>query len=161
MDWPNTLAPPRPVTLTIDGDASVLTLPVCEGDPLATAPALPRVDPPEPAESGATWQVTDDVLRRQTIASTAYGSEYEINGGTCTDRYAGTVGIDRRTWTQWASSAASFSIQWPQTSVRTQTAVKVTADDTQFSVEVTLEAYENQELIHEQVWRRRYPRALA
>jgi uncharacterized protein len=160
MDWPNTVAPPRPLTLSIAGDASALTLPVCTGEPPAP-PVLPLLDPPEPAPATAIWRVSDDVLRRHTIVDTAYGEEYDALGGRCVDRYVGSVGIDRRTWSQWAKAEASFELRWPQTSVRAESTIDIAIDAHRFDLTVTLRAYEKDEPVHERTWRREYPRGLA
>jgi len=159
MDWPNTVAPPQPLTLLVDGDSSALTLPLCEGEPLAP-PALPWLPPPEPADTTAIWRVSDDVLRRHTTVDTAYGEEYEARGGTCTDRYVGSVGIDRRTWEQWARGEASFELRSPLTSVRAESTIDIAIDADRFDLTITLRAYEKDEPVFERSWRREYPRQL-
>ena len=49
-DWPNLVPPPAPVTLTVERDGSVLTLPVLDGPSPCPPPSLP---PPRPAEPPA------------------------------------------------------------------------------------------------------------
>lgn len=158
MDWPNTLAPPQPVTLTVDGGQSTVYLPVATGTALP-APALPHLPPPPvEADPAVRWTVTDDVLRRQTVAETAYGGGYDVRCGQCVDRYTGRVGIDRDSWRQWASSAAEFTISWPEATVRTRAEVEFTADDTQFTLDVTLTAHEGDEEVSRRRWREAFPR---
>jgi hypothetical protein len=63
-----------------------------------------------------------------------------------TDRYAGTVAVNRRTWNQSASSSASssasFAIRWPEAAVRTASTVEFATTDETFEVTITLEAAE-------------------
>ena len=163
VDWPNVIAPPAPVTLTVDSDASVLRLPVAAG-PAAPAPAAIRhLDPPPAGDHSAiTWRITDDVLARLTSATVDHGSTYDITGpGSCTDRYAGTVTVDRRTWEQTATSTASFVIEWPEATVRADTSVRFTADAERFGLTVTVSAVEGDVALATRTWERSLPRRLA
>ena len=102
VDWPNTIAPPR------TGDAHRgrrrehdLRLP----PPQDTDPA-PRYDQGQRAVERPTpvgWRISDDVVDRVTTATVEHGSTCDITGGSCTDRYTGSVTVDRRTWGQTAS----------------------------------------------------------
>jgi hypothetical protein len=151
------------VTLTVDSDASVLRLPVATG-PAAPAPAAIRhLDPPPAGDHSAiTWRITDDVLARLTSATVDHGSTYDITGpGSCTDRYAGTVTVDRRTWEQTATSTASFVIEWPEATVRADTSVRFTADAERFGLTVTVSAAEGDVELATRTWERSLPRRLA
>jgi hypothetical protein len=164
VDWPNTIAPPTPVTLTVDGDRSVLRLPLASGPASAPVPAaLRHLDPPDPADhSGMTWRVTDDVFARVTSATVDHGSTYDISGdGSCTDRYTGTVTVDRRSWVQTASSTATFTIVWPEATVRTDASVDFRADAERFEIAVSVEAIESGSLIAAHTWKRSIGRLLA
>jgi uncharacterized protein len=165
VDWPNTIAPPAPVTLTVDGDRSLLHLPLASGPPSAPVPAaLRHLDPPtDPADhSGTTWRVTDDVLARVTGATVDHGSTYDITGpGSCTDRYTGTVTVDRRTWVQSASSTATFTIDWPEATVRAHAAVDFRAYADRFEIAVSVEAIESGSLVAAHAWKRSIGRHLA
>ncbi len=145
-DWPNTIAPPHPVTLVVDADASTLRLPVATAPSSVPAPAaLVHLDPPSDAgvSPAITWRVSDDVLARTTSCTVDHGSTYDIVGdGACTDHYAGTVTVDRRTWNQSASSSASFAIRWPEATVRAASTVEFAASAETFEVTITLEAAE-------------------
>ena len=165
VDWPNTVAPPEPVTLTVDGDAGALRLPVAAGPATATVPdAMRHLDPPERGDqdhAGILWRVSNDVLDRVTSCTVDHGSRYDIVGpGACTDHYAGTVTVDRRSWAQTASSAASFEINWPEATVRTATTVELTADGDRFDAVVTVEAAEGDTLLASRTWKRSVRRAL-
>ena len=71
-DWPNTVAPPHPVTLTVHGVE--LELPVLDGD--WPAPSFcPGAEHSAESAEGVGWEMRDDVLRRTTSAAPA--SEYD------------------------------------------------------------------------------------
>jgi uncharacterized protein len=169
MDWPNTIAAPRPFRLVIDGDASSLTLPEAVDLPEPAPATLHIMDPgtqgtkaaaaDEDASAAPMWRITDDVLARITSASVDHGSTYRTRGGSCTDRYTGTCVIDRRTWRQRAASSASFALAWPEASVRTESEVVFTADETAMSIGITLRAFDGDELIVKRDWSRTYARA--
>ena len=163
VDWPNTVAPPAPVTLSLDGDASALRLPVVRDGATPPVPAAMRfLDPPTPADaSGITWRIIDDVLARVTTAAVDHGSRYDVVGaGSCTDRYTGAVRVDRRTWTQTADASASFVIAWPEASVRAETTLWFTADAERFELAVTVEASEGDEVFANRTWKRSLRRSL-
>jgi uncharacterized protein len=164
VDWPNTIAPPAPVTLRIDADASTLFLPVAVAPLTAPVPAALRHLPPpneDGANSGIVWRICDDVLARRTTCAVDHGSTYDIVGeGSCTDHYAGSVIIDRQQWTQTASSSATFQIAWPQATVRAATTVDFTADAERFEVTVSVEATEGDTMVAKRTWARSIPRRL-
>jgi hypothetical protein len=168
VDWPNTIAPPAPVTLRVDGDGSAVCLPVAGGPPADPVPAVLRHLPPPADDSGGNgdhpgivWRIGDDVLARVTTCEVDHGSTYDIVGeGSCTDHYAGAVTVDRRRWTQTASSSASFEIAWPEATVRTATTVDFTADAERFDVTVTVEAAEGDTVLAKRTWTQGVPRRL-
>ncbi|MBV1851655.1 CocE/NonD family hydrolase [Catellatospora tritici] len=153
-DWPNTVAPPRPTTLTVYGDRSELLLP----PPQDTVPAPAHESAPAPldAPDPVVWRVIDDVVGRTTTAQVEHGSSYQIPGGTAAERYTGSVSVDRRTWRQTARSTAEYTVAWPQARVRTEcvVALDVTADH--FDLTVTLQAYagavEQEQVVAKRCW---------
>ena len=111
-DWPNTIAPPAPVTLTVHGGSVELPLwPADRSEPPEFTPGSPSSsEDPE----GVVWSITRDVLRRTTTASVRSGSTYDIpHGGTASEEYVGEVGVDRRTFAQWADAETTFCLTWP------------------------------------------------
>ena len=68
------------------------------------------------------------------------------------------MGIDRRSWRQWASSAAEFTVSWPAATVRTRAEVEFTADHEEFTLDITLTAYEGDEQVSRRRWQEAYPR---
>jgi hypothetical protein len=164
MDWPNTIAAPRPFTMVVDGGASTLRLPVAAAPPVpapATLHTLPLPGTAADHAAGVTWRISDDVLGRTTSAYVDHGSTYPARGGTCTDHYTGEVGIDRRTWRQRATSSATFQLDRDGIRVRTEAVVAFTADEHETTIEVTLDAYENDCPVAQRTWRRTHPRRLA
>ena len=102
-DWPNTIAPPAP-----RHPHRPRRLPVTPA--LDRAPASPRrLRRPGSEHSteepdGITWAITRDVLRRTTTVATHTVSSYDTpHDGTALEDYAGEVGVDRRTFAQWAT----------------------------------------------------------
>jgi hypothetical protein len=71
------------------------------------------------------------------------------------------VSVDRRDWTQRSESAASFSLSWPDASVRTETTVTLTADAAMFRLTVGLTATEADTVVAAREWSRDVPRHLA
>jgi predicted acyl esterase len=184
MDWPNTIAAPRPFTLTVNGDASTLTLPTAISAPTLAPATLHRIDPasgdaaPVPAaaheigpprststatDTPATpvWRISDDVLTRTTSGFVDHGSTYDARGGSCADRYTGLCSIDRRTWQQRAVSSSSFALTWGDIRVWAESRVEFTANEHEMTVEIGLTAYDGDEQIAERTWRETHPRRLA
>ncbi len=164
VDWPNSIAPPRPVTLTLDAGASTLHLPVAADEAEPAPAALPHLPPPPVPETAAiTWRISDDVLARVTSCTVDHGSTYPVVGpGSCTDRYTGTVTVDRRTWGQTATSGAVFEIAWPgHPVVRAEATVEFRADADGFDTTVTVAATEDGALVGSRTWHQRLRRNLA
>jgi len=157
-DWPNTVAPPVPLTLTVDGSASWLELPLT-GDSVA-APELPLVEPPEVEASDVEWHLSRDVLRRRTTCSDAHGSDYEVDGGSVTERYSGAVTVDTVTWEQRAEAGADFTVRWPEATVRARSDVSLLAGWTTYDLEISLQTWRDGEPFAARLWRRRIPRDL-
>ena len=160
-DWPNTVAPPGPVSLTVH-DATV-ELPLM--DPLP--PDRPDLAPGSPHSSedpdGVVWSIDRDVLRRTTTCRVGSRSEYAVpHDGTATEEYAGTVGVDRRTHDQWAEAVASFGLSWPGVDVHVNASMRVDVSATHLDVRITLVAEEgppaNRTVVREREWHERIPR---
>lgn len=126
-DWPNTIAPPAPVTLRIHGGE--LVLPVLVGD--FPAPVLPAgAEHSSESAEGVSWSITDDVLARTTTARTRVESAYETPyDGRSHEVYVGEVSVDRRTFAQHAHADTTFELSWPgiDVHVRSMLEVEITA----------------------------------
>jgi uncharacterized protein len=159
-DWPNTIAPPTPVTLTVDLAASALHLPRVDG-PSPCAPPTLVASTDEPSESSdVTWRVERDVLGRETACVIDHGSTYDEAGVTCTERYTGRVSIDTRTFDQRVHSTASFQLAWEGATVSSQSELAVEATADAFEVTVSLRCFDGDEVFAERHWQRVIPRDL-
>jgi uncharacterized protein len=159
-DWPNTGAPPAPVTITIEGGA--LELPVWEGPSPYEPPALVGSDEESETADGVTWAIERNVLTRETRCTVDHGSTYDIpNGGTATEHYRGTVSVDRRTFAQSAKATALHAIQWPEAKAESRATLDVVADSLAYHVSITLEASEDGEVVGRREWHETFPRDLA
>ena len=109
-DWPNTVAPPAPVTLSLDLER------------LGVAPA--RVDGPSPCPPPSLVASTDAPTesRRRDLAGGSrraasetscvvdHGSTYDEEGVTCTEHYAGRSRVDTRSFAQRIDATAAFRL---------------------------------------------------
>ncbi|MBJ7356402.1 CocE/NonD family hydrolase [Nocardioides sp.] len=156
-DWPNTVAPPAPVTLTVhDGSLELPLWPESAGEP-------PVFTPGEPSSSedpeGVVWSVTRDVLRRTTTCAVRSGATYDIpRGGTASEEYVGEVGVDRRTFAQWADATTTFTLSWDDVDVRVTSTMRVDVGATAYDVVIGCDAFEGDELVSHREWRETIPR---
>ena len=159
-DWPNTVAPPRPVTLTVHG--AVLTLPVWRGaspyPPPTFAPGAKHAE--EPGE-GVTWRIERDVLARVTACVVDSGSTYPAPySATVTEHYAGRVSVDERTFEQVTKAQTLFRIAWPDVTVATRATLEFVATATTFDVTIDVEACEGDRRVGQRHWHESFPRDL-
>jgi hypothetical protein len=155
-DWPNTVAPPAPVALTVHGGE--LTLPVSTAephDPQFTAGTDHAAEDP----TATDWTITDDVLRRTTTCSVRHGSDYETpHDGHAWEEYAGDVVVDRRTFAQQARADCTYRLTWPGIDVRVTSTMTVGLDESGLDVTVDVEAYDGEEQVARREWTERLPR---
>src|SRR3954464_1121575 len=102
-DWPNTLAPPAPVTLTVQ--EGTLELPLWAGDD-ATRPTFTGGRPSSSEDpAGVGWTVSRDVLPRATSCAGLHGDDHRVPQlGGSSEQYAGEVVVNTRTFAQHASA---------------------------------------------------------
>jgi predicted acyl esterase len=165
-DWPNTVAPPRPLQLTVLGGELVL--------PTYDATGSPHPEPvfASGAEGGedpgsVIWETTRNVLSRVTSARVDHGSTYDADYGSVTEHYAGTVSVDTRSWHQEATADVTFTLRFaddgtgaPVECTARSTSV-VTADETDFHVTTKLDCWEGGQQVASRCWQRSFPRDLA
>ncbi len=161
-DWPNTIAPPSPVTLTVDRDGSLLQLPVVEGPSPCPPPQLVATQPDRTgAADGVVWRTERDVLARTTSCVVDHGSMTKLaDGSTCEEHYAGRVSVDTRTFEQRAEASSRFAIAWPDVSVSTEIRLDFVASAEAFDVSLMLAVREDGALFAERTWERTIPRDL-
>jgi predicted acyl esterase len=156
-DWPNTVAPPAPVTLTVQGGG--VELPLWGG---SDRPA-PRFAPGAPASTedadAVAWTVTRDVLRRTTTCAVRHGAEYAVAyGGTASEEYAGDVVVDRRTFGQHASADCTYALGWPGIEVRVHSTMRVDVTAEGLDVVIDADAYDGGDRVSHRRWTEHVPR---
>jgi hypothetical protein len=156
-DWPNTIAPPGPVTITVHG--GTLTLPLWSDSGVAPPGFVPGADSSSEDAGDVTWSITDDVLRRTTTAATHVLSSYETPGdGTALEDYRGEVGVDRRTFAQWATAEATFRLTWPGVEIRVVSTLRVDIGAEGYEVVIEADAFDGAEQVGHRAWRETVPR---
>jgi uncharacterized protein len=155
-DWPNTVAPPAPLELTVhDGE---LTLPVSAAtsrDPGFTPGAETSSEDP----SGIDWTITDDVLRGTTTCAVRHGSDYATPyDGHAWEEYVGSVSVDRATFVHQAVAECTFRLSWPGTDVRVTSRMRLDLSSEGLDVTVDAEAHDGEEQVARREWSERLPR---
>ena len=157
-DWPNTVAPPRPVTVGFDLAGCTLELPVAgESEP---AGPLPFVAAPDREGSDVVWRVERDVLGARTACVDDHGGGYAVDGGRVVEHYSGRVEVDRRTFEQEAQATADFTLEWPEATVRSRSEVVLAAGPDELLLEVRVQTWRDGEPFASGSWTRRVPRDL-
>jgi hypothetical protein len=151
VDWPNTAAPPAPVSLSVHGGE--VELPVWSGPSPFAAPVLaPGGDGGEDA-TGVTWRVERDVLAGTTACVVDHGSAYDTPyDGTAAEHYEGRASVDRTTFEQHSSARTTYSLRWPdiEIAVDATMAVAITADA--LDVSIDLDARQDGEIVATRTW---------
>ncbi len=160
-DWPNTVAPPEPVTLTVHGGS--LTLPRWQAPSPHPPPVLRGcASTANESADGVTWRVERDVLRRRTSCVVDHGSTYPgSHDATVTEHYSGRVSVDEPSFEQSAQAETAFTLAWPEATVSTVGSLRLTADKDSFDVTIELVAREGDEVVGRRSWHEVFPRDLA
>ncbi|MEZ5094214.1 CocE/NonD family hydrolase C-terminal non-catalytic domain-containing protein [Nocardioides sp.] len=155
-DWPNTVAPPAPVTLTVhDG---VLDLPVLEGD-WPTPAFTPGAERSSESAEGVGWELRDDVLRRTTSAVTRQVSDYATpHDGHARETYLGEVSVHRETFAQHAHADTTFDLTWPGVAVQVRSTMDVEVGAEGYDVTIETVATRDGEQVSRRSWTERIPR---
>ncbi len=165
-DWPNTVAPPLPLTLTIVGGTLVLPAYNPVGSP-APPEFVPGDDTSGESREGVVWRVERDVLKDTTACVTDHGAVYFIPYGEAVEHYAGRVQVSNRTFEQVASADVSFTLRFADDArggavvAHARSQLEVHAGPANFDVAITLTCTENDVVVGERSWRRSFPRDLA
>ncbi|MGA8246407.1 MAG: CocE/NonD family hydrolase, partial [Nocardioides sp.] len=133
-DWPNTVAPPGPVSITLR--TASLTLPLLDGE--FPAPSFsPGEEHSGESGEGVGWSVTDDVLARVTTARTLSDSSYPTPyDGRARERYVGEVSVDRRSFAQRAEADTTFELSWPGVDVVVRSTMSLEVRAGTYDVEI-------------------------
>ncbi|MGZ4611207.1 MAG: CocE/NonD family hydrolase [Actinomycetes bacterium] len=171
-DWPNTLAPPGPVTLTVDCAGSALTLPLAGESSPTTSPLIVwtpthrsdgvsgAAESNREAGEGVTWRVERDVLGRTTSCAVDHGSAYDVEGGSVVERYTGRVSVDTVSFAQQAEASADFTVRWPEATVRSRAELTWRAGPTAYDVELSVETWLDGQRFAGRSWTRTIERDL-
>ena len=158
-DWPNTTAPPRPLTIEILGGELVLPT-LTEPGPYP-APCLVAGGDSAEDPDGISWRIERDVLAGTVACLVDHGSTFDtLYGGTATEHYIGRVTLDTASFGERAEADVTYRVDWPEASVTARSTLVVVADAENFVVTVTLAVFEGDEPVADRVWERRFPRDL-
>lgn len=166
VDWPNTVAPPRSLELTVLGGELVLPTYDASKSPYPEPVFTPGDEGAEDAE-GVLWENGRNVLSRTTSARVDHGSTYDATYGSVTEHYAGSVSVNTRTWHQQATADVTFTLRFDDDGTgapvgcTVRSTLLVTADEDEFHITTELQCQENGQSIAARTWQRSYPRDLA
>jgi uncharacterized protein len=150
-DWPNTVAPPAPVELTVHHID--LELPLWQGTDRPAPTFLPGSPRADEDPTGITWTTTDDVLRRTTTCAVRHGSSYPVpHGGTVSEEYAGEVTVDRRTFAQRADADCTYRLTWPGVDVSLRSTMQVDVRGDGYEVRIDAVATEAGAVVRSRSW---------
>jgi hypothetical protein len=150
-DWPNTVAPPAPVTMTLR--TASLTLPFLDGD-FPEPTFRPGAARSSETTEGIGWSIHHDVLARTTSAATRSDSRYSTPyGGTAHELYLGEVSVDTRTFAQRAHATTVFDLTWPGIEVTVRSSMTVDVTPSSYDVSIWTEAVLDSEVVGERSWR--------
>ncbi len=158
-DWPNTVAPPRPLTLAVDRSGSRLVLPVAG----ASSPAgidVQVADYAEDPADGVTWTVSRDVLGHRTVCAVEHGATDDSDLAATVEHYTGLCAVDTRTFAQRAEAGADFTVRWEDATVRARAELTLDASPTAYDVEVSVQTWCDGEPFAARSWSRSIPRDL-
>jgi len=165
-DWPNTVAPPEPLTLTIA--SATLMLPRYDAAGSPTPPTFtPGNEHSSESADGVTWRIERDVLAGTTACVTAQGSEYETPYGSMVEAYSGRVTVDATTHAQTATADVKLALTFTDdgsgqpTTVHSQAHLEMYSTPTTYEVSITSTCLEGDVVMGRRSWTQSFPRDLA
>jgi hypothetical protein len=159
-DWPNCWPPPAPLTLSVDRASIALRVPVVDGLAESRHVFAPGDGPSADDAEGVVWNVSHDVLGRETRVLTRYGGNYEgLHGAVIDDEYEGELGVSTvDPGRAWAKGRTAFTIRWPEAACSTVGTLDVRSDADAMHVVVELVATRDGEPFASRSWRESFPR---
>jgi hypothetical protein len=155
-DWPNTIAPSAPVSLTLR--TASLTLPFLDGD-FPEPVFAPGAEHSSEAHDGVGWSFHHDVLTGTVSATTRSESRYATPyDGTAHELYLGEVSVDTRTFAQRARATTVLDLTWPGIDVTVRSTMTVDVTPTAYDVSIWTQAVLDSESVSERSWRESIPR---
>jgi hypothetical protein len=159
-DWPNTVAPPQPLTMEVRG--GTLELPTVETGTDASltsrAPAFEPGGPAEDVDNSVVWRVERDIVRGETACVVGSESTYDTPYGRATERYAGRVTVDRASFEQRAEADVTFAVEWPEAAVSARSTLDLRVRPRSYDVVIDLEVKQNDETLATRHWARSFDR---
>jgi hypothetical protein len=120
---------------------------------------VPGADSSSEDPSGVIWSITRDVLRRTTTCAVRSVASYDVpHDGTAFEDYAGEVGVDRRTFAQWATAETTFRLTWPDIEIRVVSTLRVDIGPGGYDVVIEADAFDDEEQVGHREWRETIPR---
>ncbi len=158
-DWPNTVAPPAPVDLTVH--SGTVELPLLDGE--FPAPGFsPGAAHSAESTDGIAWEISSDVLSRTTTARTRAGSSYATPyDGRALEDYRGEVSVDRRSFAQHAHADTRLELHWPGVDVAVQAVMDVAVTAGGLEVAIDLWAHRGDVQVAHRTWRELIPASSA
>ncbi|MGI8693008.1 MAG: CocE/NonD family hydrolase [Geodermatophilaceae bacterium] len=157
-DFPNTVVPPGPSTLTVH--SGELELPTVTRSTFPAQSFTPGAERSGENADGVVWRIERNVLAGITACVVDHGSSYETPYGHCTEHYDGRATVDLATHDQTATATASYTVRFadPPIEVRTEATLDFRATAEFFDIDISLTARENEAEVGRRDWQRRYPR---
>jgi predicted acyl esterase len=155
-DWPNTVAPPAPLEMTLR--TASLTLPILEGS-FPSPELAPGAEHSTESHDGVGWALHHDVLTRTTSATTRSDSRYATPyDGTAHELYVGEVSVDTRTFAQVARANTVLELTWPGIATTVRSSLTLTVTPASYDVSIWTHAVLDDEEIHARTWSESIPR---
>ncbi len=156
-DWPNTIAPPEPVSFTLR--TASLTLPLLDEADFDIPVFGDGAEHSSESTEGVGWSIRHDVLHRTTTATTRSDSRYVTPyDGTAHELYLGEVSVDTRTFAQSADAHTVYDLTWPGIEVTVRSGMKVEVTAESYDVSIWVMASYNSEEISHRTWQESIPR---
>lgn len=155
-DWPNTVSPPAPVTITVHG--GTLDLPLHAGSQRPAPTFSPGAASSSENPDGVSWTITRDVLRDVTTCAVDHGTDYDVPHGSACEHYAGAVVVDNQTFAQHASAECSLGLTWPGVDVRVASTMRVDVGADGYEVSISATAWEEGAQVSHREWAEHLPR---
>jgi hypothetical protein len=169
-DWPNAWPPPEASELTVVLGRTRLILPKVAGEPPITErpsfvpieedDASPSAGDPESVEP--TWQIEHDIYARETRVVVHQQSMSAVEDPWSARRTDDVrAGVKALTpGFAWVESATESEVVWPEVTARTSARLQLRSDSTTYYFDLTLDVFEDDQLISTRHWETVTPRKL-
>ena len=171
-DWPNIIAPPAPVTLTVHGGELILPTYDPTMSPFSTPVFAPGDQTADEDPAAVTWRTWRDPLGRAIGATVDHGgAPYGTPYGRAGEHYAGEVSVHTTSFTQTLRSDVTFTVHYDDdgsgapVDCVVASRLTVTADEQNLDVRIELDCTESgagsERVAGRRRWSRRFDRDLA